>query len=364
MRTLLALAAALMVLGALAGCTKAPPAPSAPSTPPTPFAPPVEPPQAEEPVEPIQPVERLPQRGVNLGNALEAPTEGAWGVMIEERFFPTIRDGGFRLVRVPIRWSAHADEAPPYAIAPAFIERIDWIIAQARAHGLTVIINVHHYDELFADPYAQAERFVSLWRQIAVRYQGEDEAVIFELLNEPHGALEGRAWRELMTTTLAAVRETNPHRWVVIGGDGWNSVQGLSRLALPADDRRLIGTFHYYEPFQFTHQGAEWADGSDAWLGTTWTATTAQAAAVRRDLDLAARWATAQDRPVLLGEFGAYGRADAASRAAWTAFVASEAEARGMSWAYWEFCAGFGVYDLEQDAYRESLHRALIPATP
>ena len=345
MRTVLALAAALTVLGALVGCTPVPSTPLARA-------------------QPDAPSGTLPKRGVNLGDALEAPSEGACGVTLEERYFALIRDGDFGLVRVPIRWSAHADEEPPYAIEPAFFERVDWVIAQARANGLTVIINFHHYDELFADPYAHAERFVALWRQVAARYQGEDQAVIFELLNEPHDALQGRVWHELMALALAAVRETNPDRWVVIGGDSWNSAQALGRLTLPADDRRLIGTFHYYEPFQFTHQGAEWAEGSGAWLGTTWTGTAAQAAAVRRDLDLAARWAAEQDRPVLLGEFGAYSRADAASRSAWTEFIAREAEARGMSWAYWEFCAGFGVYDFAHDAYRVDLHRALIPSAP
>jgi len=29
--------------------------------------------------------------------------------------------------------------------------------------------------------------------------------------------------------------------------------------ALPADDRNLIVTFHYYAPIRFTHQGAPWS---------------------------------------------------------------------------------------------------------
>jgi endoglucanase len=41
--------------------------------------------------------------------------------------------------------------------------------------------------------------------------------------------------------------------------------------------------------------------------------------------------------------------------------VREEAEKRGWSWAYWEFGAGFGVYDRTREAYREELLRALIP---
>ena len=52
-------------------------------------------------------------RGVNLGNALEAPNEGEWGMTLEAEFFRVIYQGGFDSVRVPIRWSNHAASQPP-----------------------------------------------------------------------------------------------------------------------------------------------------------------------------------------------------------------------------------------------------------
>jgi hypothetical protein len=57
--------------------------------------------------------------GVNLGNMLEAPREGAWGGTIQEDYFPILRQAGFTLIRVPIRWSAHVSAAPDYKIDPA-----------------------------------------------------------------------------------------------------------------------------------------------------------------------------------------------------------------------------------------------------
>ena len=62
---------------------------------------------------------------------------------------------------------------------------------------------------------------------------------------------------------------------------------------------------------------------------------------------------------MFLGEFGAYREADLESRARWTRFVAREAERLGISWAYWEFCAGFGAYDPKAEAWREALKSAL-----
>jgi endoglucanase len=76
---------------------------------------------------------------------------------------------------------------------------------------------------------------------------------------------------------------------------------------------------------------------------------------------MAAAWAGARGRPLFLGEFGAFSKADAASRVEWTAFVRSEAERLGMGWAYWDFGTDFGVFDPRLDAWREPLRRALIP---
>ncbi len=38
-----------------------------------------------------------------------------------------------------------------------------------------------------------------------------------------------------------------------------------------------------------------------------------------------------------------------------------EAEKRDISWAYWEFGAGFGIYDIENDEWDMGLLNALIP---
>ena len=75
---------------------------------------------------------------------------------------------------------------------------------------------------------------------------------------------------------------------------------------------------------------------------------------------VAAAWAKKHQRPVFLGEFGAYEAADLESRARWTQFVAREAERLGFSWAYWEFCAGFGAYDAKTDMWRDAFKTALL----
>lgn len=141
----------------------------------------------------------------------------------------------------------------------------------------------------------------------------------------------------------------------------WNIVWELNKLELPEDDRRIIVTVHYYSPMELTHQGTDWVEDSNEWLGTTWEGTDSQKQEISMDLDRAAVWAEVRDRPIHLGEFGTYCKADMASRVLWTAFVVQQAEERGMSWSYWEFGAGFGVYDTSRGKWNEELLNALVP---
>jgi len=304
--------------------------------------------------------ERL-ARTVNIGNALEAPNEGEWGVTIKDEYFQIIRDAGFTAVRLPVRWSAHALSEPPYTIDPEFFNRVDWVINRALQHGLAVVVNMHHYEEMALDPATHQTRFIALWQQIAEHYQSYPNGLLFEPMNEPNGAVVATRWNDIIAETLPVIRVTNPTRNLVIGPAEWNDLRALDELALPANDQHIIVTFHYYQPFQFTHQAAEWVQGSASWLGTEWTASSAQKQYVQYDFNIVAQWAAGTQRPIFLGEFGAYSKADMASRERWTTFIAREAEKQGFSWGYWEFCSGFGVYSLEDNQWREPLLKALIP---
>jgi endoglucanase len=300
-------------------------------------------------------------RGINLGNALEAPAEGAWGVTLKAEYFKAIKDAGFDTVRLPVRWSAHAREAAPYMLDSKFAGRVDWAVDQALANHLNIILNVHHYGAMDAEPDANLARLEGIWKQIADRYWQRPATVFFELYNEPHGKFVDAKWNAAIPKLLAAVRVSNPTRPVIVGPPFWNAIWSLDKLALPKEDRNLILTIHYYDPFQFTHQGAPWAKGADQWKGRQWIGTQAEEGAIRKAFAKAAAWGQSHNRPVFLGEFGAYQEADMKSRARWTNFIAREAERQGFSWAYWEFCSGFGAYDPRADAWRAPLKSALLP---
>jgi endoglucanase len=141
---------------------------------------------------------RLLGLGINLGNALDAPVEGAWGITLKPQYFQVIKDAGFNSV-------------------------LDWAIDQALSRSLVAVIDVQHFEEMSRSPLDSLERLVHIWAQIAQHYRGYSDRLYFELLNEPGDQLTDKRWQEIALVLLRIVRDSNPTRIVVIGPASLNA---------------------------------------------------------------------------------------------------------------------------------------------
>jgi aryl-phospho-beta-D-glucosidase BglC (GH1 family) len=317
--------------------------------------------KAQERLEAFQMNERL-GRGINMGNSFEAPSETAWGNPWDPEYFKIMSDLGFSHVRLPVRWEP-ADRSmatSPFTINPDFLDRIQAVVDTALRYGLHIVFNMHHHEALYEDPAGQKDRFLSQWDQIANHFQDYPDSLLFEVLNEPHGNLTPELWNEYFADALTVIRNTNPTRMVLLGTAEYGGLGGVVHLQIP-DDEYLILSVHYYNPFNFTHQGADWVGSqSEDWLGTEWLDTEADREAVTSDFAFALEYSETNSIPLHVGEFGAYEEADLDSRSRWTTFLARWFEEQELSWAYWEFSAGFGIYDPVTKQYLTPLVDALL----
>jgi len=276
---------------------------------------------------------------------------------------------GFRHVRMPVRWDGKGTLAepgfdriartPPYAVDRRFFARVDSAIAWARQNQLMVVLNDHHHESLFENYAAERPRFLAMWRQIAEHYRNLPDSVAFEILNEPHGTVTPEAWNELLDTTLKIIRQSNPRRPVVIGSADWGGVSALPALRLPAGDTNLILTVHDYEPMTFTHQGAEWIRPTPP-AGVAWQGTRYEKLAARQVAEAVRDFARAHRVPVLMGEFGAFERADSVSRGRWAAYRARLYESMDFAWSWWELKSGFGIWDRGSGSWNRYLTDVLL----
>jgi len=260
-----------------------------------------------------------------------------------------IADAGFHTIRVPLFAFKHIVDTQGN-LSPQYLERIDHLIDLAVANHLNIILDEHNYEECAKDADGCAVLLPNVWYDLANRYRNAPSNVIFELLNEPNGQVDAQIWNAWLPDLIAMIRETNPTRNLIIGPVMWNSPDQLSTLQLPANDRHIIVTFHYYSPMEFTHQGASWAGPQlEAMRGVRWTGTADQLAAINTTFDNVATWSKANSRPIFLGEFGSYAKVNTNldDRVAWTRAVSKAAADRGFARALWvyEGTGGFGIHD-------------------
>ena len=267
------------------------------------------------------------------------------------RHFARLSAAGFDTVRLNLHPFGHMDAA--------WLATLDRLVKAGLAANLTVILDMHE-DQNCARDADECERDLgAVWRTLAERYRGAPDRLLFEILNEPHGAITPEVWNGLFRRMLAIVRARNPARIVVVGPAEMSSMDRLPTLDLPAADRRIIATVHTYTPVRFTLQGARWVPDAQQ-TGIFW-GSDAEVQTMVASFDRVKAWSEATHRPVLLGEFGVYEKAPMEPRLRWIARVARIAEAHGLPWAYWQMDTDFAVYDFKRDAWIAPILKALVP---
>jgi endoglucanase len=278
---------------------------------------------------------------------------------MNENHFRLIKEAGFDNVRIvisPFRFSMNDSD---YTIAPEFFTTLDWAIRQSLKNKLMAIVDFHEHIAMQKDPRGNKAKLLSMWKQIADHCRELPNEVLFEICNEPN--MEPSTWNEIHAEAFQILRKSNPGRTIIIGSINGNQIKYLDSLVLPENDRNIIVAIHYYSPIQFTHQGAPWSVKNKDLSGIEWTSDETEKQKVNHDFDMAQKWATDHRRPLTLGEFGAYEKADMPSRVRWTNYIARQAEVRNWSWSYWQFDSDFIVYDIDKDQWVEPILKALIP---
>jgi len=317
-------------------------------------------------------------RGVNLTGWYQEDDVGQTPV---GRFGPVdfgrLKDLGVDGVRLPVNFAAFVGPAPGFVLRPLGLDLLDRGVDGLLAAGFTVVLD-NHSDPTDPRLKGRLEAFErALWTQLSRHYRSRGPKLIYEFQNEPHD-LAPEEWHRIQRRLVADLRQTEPDRLAVVTGADWGGVSGL--LALPAlDDPNLIYSFHFYDPFVFTHQGADWTDLVDlkgvrfpprgpvpeakgpkvqGWWKDELAKYYQSHAAVElaRTLDQVTAFAAARKVPVWCGEFGAYDRyADPDDRARWYQTVRGLLDDRSIPWTMWDYRGGFGLFrpgsaeDFDQD---------------
>lgn len=295
-------------------------------------------------------------RGINI-LGYDGIWEGGRNAPFRLDNLAAIKKAGFAHVR--INFFGFKFMGPENVLDEIVLRRLDAVIEEVLTRGLIPIVDEHDTHICQRDVSECAPKLRAFWRQIAERYAGKYPELVFEILNEPGGQMTSSSWNTLLNECLEIVRRTNPERPVIAAVLNIDEIP-IDELALPADDRNLIVTFHYYAPIRFTHQGAPWSQTFSRIGPLDWGSADDEANAAA-DFRKVSVWAEKEKRPIYLGEFGVYERAPSDGRLRYLSFVARSADRLGWSWAYWQFDHDFAAFDSARQAWKPDILRALIP---
>ena len=208
------------------------------------------------------------KRGVNIAYFLSQSTRRGEqrAAYFTAKDIKRIKEYGFDHIRLPI------DEEQMFLEdgtkdRKAF-DLLKWTIDYSIKSGLKVIVDMHilrshHFTSgsniLFTDVKAQ-EAFYQMWRELSGELKGFPNSMLaYELLNEPQ-AKKKEDWNNLVHNCYNAIRELEPERVIVIGTNPSQSYLGAKYLDIPKNDKNIIISFHYYDPFLLTHYRAPWTN--------------------------------------------------------------------------------------------------------
>ena len=365
------------------------------------------------------------KRGINLDQWVTWPPESSWGddtVLfpfpewrrhVGEAELATLKAAGFDFIRMPV------DPAPFLSSVSAdsrdrLLRELRDAVGLINRAGLKVVVDIHLIPHGAVEPTGMEgvmagepafEAYLDVVRDLGRTLSAEDPVkVAFELMNEPGTECDaaGKAkWNAMLGKLFAAARSSATQQTLILPGGCGGSAEGLAAVdpaTIPDDN--VIWTFHSYQPFLLTHQGAEWAGdfiryvtglpypldalpknefertmetirqrirdeapaarraGMLAYLDEQVAAIDSReelSATMEAPFQIIADWAKAHAIPpgnIFLGEFGMI-RQEYGSpflmpgewRAAYGRDVIALAERHGFAWAIWSYGGAFGIVD-------------------
>ncbi|WP_454192521.1 cellulase family glycosylhydrolase [Paenibacillus sp. Marseille-Q7038] len=300
-------------------------------------------------------VAKLMGNGINLGNTMEAYGHLSLGVDAEPSAYETLwgqpvttkemliamKEAGFDSIRIPVAWTNAIDyESGDYTIKKAYMDRVEEIVNYALDADMYVVIN-EHWDGGWWGMFGSAtsetrekamDLYVSMWSQIAERFQDYSDKLIFESGNEELGSRlndvdvskdSGALTEDERYETTNKINQTfvdiirgsggnNPKRFLLIAGYNTNIMATLdSRFQMPKDSiaNRLLVSVHYYDPWSYagSEDLASWGSESE----------------YKSQNDILAKMTkfTDQGYGVIIGEYGALPTKDGAIKENTTDFT-------------------------------------------
>jgi len=287
--------------------------------------------------------------------------------VVNDSDFELLQKLGFKSIRLPVAFAYFESRHVPLN---EVLLHIDKVLKQCNTYGFKLIID-YHYGNLNDTNYlTETPKIINLWLILTKRYIHQSPNILFfELYNEPPH-MDPKIWKDAAYNIVTAIRKADTKRTLIVGASNFNSIYELSRFVRLADEN-IIYTFHFYEPFFFTHQGAAWVGDQVSTTGVpfpyngenfpslnpkaknTWGETNyyqykndGNEQSIRDKLQIVKNWSNKYDVPIICGEYGVYNKyADLDSRCRYIKAMHKSLKALNIPGLMWEYNSDFSIFN-------------------
>jgi endoglucanase len=313
--------------------------------------------------------QNLFNKGVNLTNWFQSgSTQSIPFAKYTQQDLVNIKSLGCDVIRLPINLHFMTGGAPDYVIDPLLFTYLDTVVNWAEKLQINLILDNHTIDG--ANNISIEAPVIRVWPQMAKHFKNRSSYLFYEILNEPN-TMTTASWTKIQQKAIDSIRKYDTKHTIVVGGSGWNSISEMSNLPVYTD-ANLVYTFHFYDPFIFTHQGASWSSPSmidlkgvpfpydaarlpacPASLKGTWIEgnlsssykTDGTIARLQTTLDEAINFGKIHGVKIYCGELGVYNlNSNNTDRVAWYQSVCSYLNSKSLPFTMWDYQGGFGLF--------------------
>ena len=299
-------------------------------------------------------------RGFNLLGMFRAPTIGlAPDPRVDGHFveweFKALHDWGFNFARLPLDYRILIKEDGWTNLDEVKMKLLDQAIAWGRQYGVHVQIALHRIPgycildqteafPLGTSPVAQ-EAACTMWAAFARRWKGiPNEALSFNLFNEPTRHTAGKNYAPLCLKLIAAIRREDPSRFIMADGNACAAEPVPELYGVPAVGQAFRG----YTPHAITHYNCGYVKTPKE--VPTWPIRPGYPAdkwILRTPEETVAKYQPALDAgiPCMVGEFGCRNTTPHDVTLAWTEHCLKLWKSRGLGWAHWNLRGAIGILD-------------------
>lgn len=300
--------------------------------------------------------------------------------------FINVKSLGCDAIRLPINLHSMTNGAPDYTLDPIFLSFLDQVVDWAEELELHLILDNHTFSVVNDTDPNIGDVLVKVWPQMAQHLNNTSERIYFEVLNEPHG-IDDQTWNDIQIRVVEAIREVDTKHTIVVGPADWNSFNSLDKMPI-YDDDNLIYTFHFYDPFLFTHQGASWTGMSHVadipfpydenkmpdypvehrshWSYNSYKGYHEDGTVenIYKLIDIAVKFQQERNVPIWCGEFGVYDiNSPDADRTYWYEVVGTYLTENNIAWTVWDYTGAFGIFEKGgNDMFNHDLHVGVCEA--